>query len=40
MCDRRDESTLWRQQEQPLTLTVEPANREHACRTLFAKEWC
>ena len=40
MCDRRDESPLWRQQEQPLTLTVEPANREHAFCTLFAKEWC
>ena len=39
MCDRRDESTLWRKQEQPLTLTIEPANRKHACCTLFAKEW-
>jgi hypothetical protein len=39
MCNRRDESALWRKQEQTLTLTVEPTNREHACRTLFAKEW-
>ncbi len=39
MCDRRDESTLWRKQEQPLALTVKPADRKHACCTLFAKEW-
>ena len=39
MCNRRDESALWRKQEQTLTLTVKPTNREHASCTLFAKKW-